>query len=179
MDYQPFSGTSDPAGGTDSELVGSASTAGFLNFGSTAGDGSDTGGNGGGSGGGIGGDDFDPAIHVGRDKRNADGSYRKRRGRRPSASSGSRKSSNNSASLDALTRTIFIAHLGIATATKTPELALEDKESETLAVAVSNVLEEFDIKPNPKAEAIIGLIIASGSIYGPRIYNIRARKKTE
>lgn len=138
-----------------------------------------------GNGGGSGGDDgrFDAAIHVSPDKRNADGSYTKKRGRKSgnnsSTTSRSSRKSDNSASLDSLTRVLSILHLGIAAATKAPEMALEDSESEALAKATANVMDQFDIKPDPKIEALIGLMMVAGSIYGPRVYLIKERKKEE
>ena len=130
------------------------------------------------------GERFNPDIHSGRDKLNADGSYRKKRGRKAGSGSGSSgnqnsRKTNNQASVESLTRVLAILHIGIATATKTPEMALEDKEAELLATATANVLNEFDIRPDPKIEAIIGLIMAAGSIYGPRVYLIAERKKHE
>lgn len=136
--------------------------------------GNDTGGNAADSG------EFDAAIHVGRDKRNADGSYTRKRGRRGGgASSPGSKKANYSASVDSLAMIIGIAHIGLASAFSTPELALEDAESKRMAEATGRVLQEFDIRPNPKAEAIIGLVICAGSIYGPRAYMINERKKRE
>lgn len=78
-----------------------------------------------------------------------------------------------------MARVLAIVHIGIAGATKTPELALEESEAEALANATANVLSEFDIRPDPKIEAVIGLVMVAGTIYGPRIYNIRERKKEE
>lgn len=138
-----------------------------------------------GSAGGSGGDDggFDPSIHVSPDKRNADGSYTKKRGRRSSggnsSNSGSKRKTDHSASIDSLTRVLSILHIGIAGATKSPEMILEDTEAESLAKATANVLEQFDIKPDPKIEAIVGLVMVSATIYGPRVYNIRERRKEE
>lgn len=123
---------------------------------------------------------FDPGIHSGT--RNSNGEWRKRRGRKPAGNSASRvsgKKAGNSASLDALTNTLIIVHAAISTATKTPELAIEETEAKSLAGAVSNVLEEFDIQPDPKVQAIVGLIIAAGSVYGPRMYLIRERQKAQ
>lgn len=74
---------------------------------------------------------------------------------------------------------IGFLHVGIAAATKTPELQLSDDESKLLATNVANVMDQFDIRPDPKTEAIVGLLIACGTIYGPRIYVIRARKMEE
>jgi hypothetical protein len=70
-------------------------------------------------------------------------------------------------------------HIGLAAATKTPELALEDSEAENLAKATATVLTEFDIRPDPKIEAVIGLVTAASLIYGPRVYLITERKKQE
>lgn len=133
----------------------------------------------------IGGSDggFNPAIHVGRDKRNADGSFTRKRGRKAGSGSGgagsSRKASNLADATATLSRTLLMLHLGISAATKTPEMALDQSEADLLAEATVNVLREFDIQPNPKAEAIIGLIVAAGTVYGPRYYLINARQKTE
>jgi hypothetical protein len=69
--------------------------------------------------------------------------------------------------------------VGIAAATKTPEMVLQDAEASNLAAATANVLEEFDIRPDPKIEAVIGLVTAASMIYGPRIYLITERKKRE
>jgi hypothetical protein len=70
-------------------------------------------------------------------------------------------------------------HLGISAATKTPEMVLEQSEADLLAEATVNVMREFDIKADPRAEAVIGLIVAAGTVYGPRVYNIKHRQKEE
>jgi hypothetical protein len=70
-------------------------------------------------------------------------------------------------------------HLGIASALKTPEIKLEDDESKALAQATARVLEEFDWTPDPKVQAVVGLIMTAGSVYGPKVYFIRERKKAE
>lgn len=48
-----------------------------------------------------------------------------------------------------------------------------------LAAASANVMEEFDLKPDPKTQAIIGLVIAAGTVYGPRVVMIQMRKASE
>lgn len=48
-----------------------------------------------------------------------------------------------------------------------------------LANATANVLEQFDLKPDPKIQAVIGLVMAAGTVYGPRVYMIQARKAQE
>lgn len=160
-----FADDTSPVTGTDASFLGN-------------------GGSDGSPGGSGGGDDFtyDPERHAGPDKRNADGSYRKKRGRKPggnSATTRSRSKADHQASLEGLTRILSIIHIGVATATKTPEMALEEEEAKTLAAATATVLQEFDIRPDPKVEAIVGLITAAGMIYGPRAYLISERKKEE
>lgn len=128
------------------------------------------------------GDDFDPSIHVSRDKRNADGSYTRKRGRRSgsgNSNSGSSPKKTNQASLEALQRMLAIVHVGLAAATKSPELELDTEDARALTLATSNVLEQFDIKPDPKVEAVVGLVITAGSIYGPKLYLIRERRMDE
>jgi hypothetical protein len=130
------------------------------------------------------GDGFDPAIHIGRDKRNADGSYRRKRERNANGgNSGSRNprksSAENKASVETLSRILAIVHTALAGVTKAPELELEEKEAESLAGATANVLSQFNIAPDPKIEAIVGLVTVAGMIYGPRVYLIRERLKAE
>lgn len=124
------------------------------------------------------GNEFDPAIHSGLDKRNADGTFRRKRGRKSgSGGPAQSKRGNNSTSVNSLASVLLVLHMGIASATKTPELALDESEANSLAQATANVLNEFDIQPNPKVEAIIALGIVAGSIYGPRAYVINERIK--
>lgn len=170
-------------GRSDNEFAGDggdadsgAANPGFLTFGGTR---SDTGTGGSDSGDGGSGD-FDPVIHIGRDKRNGDGSYRKKRGRKAGGNTSPRgKKADLSTSIDALTRILTVVHVGLAGVTRSPEWKLEQDEAESLAGATANVLSEFDIRPDPKIEAIIGLVTVSGVIYGPRIYLITERKKAE
>jgi hypothetical protein len=141
------------------------------------------GGTGGGTGGGNDGE-FDPAIHVGRDKRNRDGSYTLKRGRKAGSGTGNSNRSHKATgdlkgAIDTLSRSLLAVHMGIAAATKTPEMSLDKEESDLLANATVNVLEQFDIRPDPKTEAIFGLIVAAGTVYGPRAYSIQARRARE
>lgn len=165
-------GNATDSNGDGSEPIG----AGFL---------TDASGSNGNANGDDNGDGFDPRIHISRDKRNADGSFTRKRGRKAGSgtggsprSEGSRKA-NHTASVESLTRVLAVLHLGIAAATKAPEMALEDQEAEALATATSNVLKEFDIQPNPKVEALVALAMTAGSIYGPRVYLIAERRKKE
>jgi hypothetical protein len=54
-------------------------------------------------------------------------------------------------------------------------MVLTDNEASMLSAATVNVLEQFDIRPDPKIEAVVGLVVASTTIYVPRMYLIRAR----
>jgi len=67
----------------------------------------------------------------------------------------------------------------LASVTKIEELSLDQTEGKTLAVALANVLAEFDIQPDPKVQAIVGLVVAGASIYGPRMYLYNERIKAE
>lgn len=60
-----------------------------------------------------------------------------------------------------------------------PELELDKEESDLLANAGAQLLSEFDLKPDPKTEAIIGFIVACATVYGPRAAIIAMRKKKE
>lgn len=166
--YQPTFGRD---GGNEGEnsLAGSAISAPFL-----GGSGSDNGSIRDSSG-----TEFDGSIHVGPDKFNGDGTFRKRRGRKAGSGNSGSKKANLSASLDALSTTLMLVHVGLASATKTPELELEEKEADTLAQATARVLEEFDFTPSPKVQAVVGLIVACGSIYGPKAIQIKMRWDAE
>jgi hypothetical protein len=48
-----------------------------------------------------------------------------------------------------------------------------------LATATANVMEQYDLKPDPKTEALIGLIVAAGTVYVPRYVTIRLRHVQE
>jgi hypothetical protein len=58
-------------------------------------------------------------------------------------------------------------------------MAISEDEGKLLAEASVNVMREFDITPDPKAEAIIGLIVAAGTVYGPRYYLVKTRHAEE
>lgn len=127
---------------------------------------------------------FDPERHVGPDKRNANGSYTRKRGRKAGAGNTSRKakahnSSSLASSIDALTGMLVIAHTGLASVTKVHELAIDEGEGRSLAMSLANVLDQYDITPDPKVTAMVGLIFTAGTIYGPRVYLYRERIKQE
>lgn len=126
---------------------------------------------------------FDAERHISKDKLNADGTYRRKRKRR--GSGGVRPSNQRtskadlSASIEGLTKVLLVMHIGMAEMTKTPELVLTETEANTLATSTANVMDQFDITPDPKIQAVVGLLMTAGMIYGPRLYNIRERVKNE
>lgn len=62
----------------------------------------------------------------------------------------------------------------------TPELALAEEEAQRLANASAKVAAHYDgLKVAQKYIDISALIAAAGSIYGPRVIAIYARKKQE
>jgi hypothetical protein len=173
-------------------------TGGFeFSFGATSG--SDSGDNNGGSGsfdfgidpagsvgsaGGTGdGDDFtfDPERHVGPDKRNADGSYRRKRGRRAGSTNrqGPRKaSSKTSVNVNAVETALVGIHMVLATALNTPEIALEKDESKPLATAVAEVAKHYDFpEVAEKTLAWVSLAMVAGPMYMAKAMLVRERTK--
>lgn len=125
-------------------------------------------------------DEFDPAIHVGRDKRNSDGSYRRKRGRRAGSGSSNRANSKGKTSVNTVESALVGIHAMLSVALRTPELKLEDDESKPLAQAVKAVADLYDIPVISEAAiAWIGLITVGSQIYGPRMYMINERLKAE
>lgn len=111
---------------------------------------------------------------------NKSGSPRKKRGRKPgsfNASKGNREDLKNS--IDTLANMIGFAHIGIATISKCPEMALEENEAKAIAGATARVLEVFEIRPDPRIEAIVGFGATIGPIYASRYFMIRNRVKKE
>lgn len=78
-----------------------------------------------------------------------------------------------------LSQTLVMVHVGLASSTGAPEFMIEKAEGDLLAKATVNVLDQFDIKPDPKTQAIFGLIIAAGTVYGPRAIAFRIRTADE
>lgn len=58
-------------------------------------------------------------------------------------------------------------------------MAIDNDEGAMLAKASANVLAQFDITPDPKTQAIIGLVMAAGAVYAPRAIAIRMRLAAE
>jgi len=122
---------------------------------------------------------FDPERHVAPGKLNSDGTFRNKRGRRKGSGKSSKVHRDLEGSIEGLTKGLAIFHMVLASATKAPELILDDEEAKGLASATVNVLELYDIRPDPKVEAIVTLIAVSAATYAPRIAAIRMRKEQE
>lgn len=177
--YQPFgSGASGDESG-DSGIE--SANASFLNLGGGSNSGDDSGGNDRDSNGDL----WDGDIHTEKRTKNADGTWRKKRGRKASsASSGNRygrgsTQKSNKANIESLASILAIVHAGLASATKTPEIVLDGDDADALAKAATNVLVEFDVTPNPKVQAVVGLVMTCGAVYGPKAYLIKERLKEE
>ena len=74
----------------------------------------------------------------------------------------------------------MIFHMGIASATKFDDFAIEKNEADALSHSIANVMAQFDWAPDPRFTAIAGLVTTSATIYGPRLYLYREhlKKKT-
>jgi hypothetical protein len=113
----------------------------------------------------------------------ANGKPRRKRGRKSGGGNTGGSKSNgprNSKAVDGLetlSQTLLVLHMGIANLTKFPDFQIDKKESDALAAATANVMEQFDIQPDPKITAIIGLLSTATTIYGPRVYLYNKHKE--
>ena len=134
------------------------------------------GGNGGDSGQGGSGGNFDPAAPLGY---KADGTPRKRRGRKPGSAAGigGQKASRVPA-VDAIAGTLYSIH-GLLAAAVAPELMLSEDEANKLAKATAQVAEVSNWDIDPRALAWSNLTMTAIAIYGPRALHIYARVQYE
>lgn len=110
-------------------------------------------------------------------QRNKDGSPRKKRGRK--AGSGSNNQKKSKADISGLEKILFSAHLMAATAFKTPELILDEKEASMLAAAAQSVQDFYEVEASAEIMLWVNVIGVCGAIYGPRLIAAFARKKKE
>lgn len=140
-----------------------------------------SGGDSGGGSGGPGGDDrtFDPAIHVGVDKRNRDGTFRRKRV--SGGGSGQRRARGSTVqlSLGAVSSALLTIHGAAAAILATPELALSPQESEPLASAIIEVEKLYPTTVDPRIVAWGNLMMVAAMIYAPRLMAIRMRQNAE
>lgn len=128
--------------------------------------------------------DYDPAIHAGPDKFNADGTRTRKRGRKSGGgNSGTNSSPKKKAShtLDVTTTqaVLLSIHTAAAAVFKTPELVLADQEAEALAKALVEIERLYPAQIDPRVLAWINLVGTAGMIYGTRIFAIQARYASE
>jgi hypothetical protein len=128
------------------------------------------------------GERFDPNLHVHPDKRNRDGSFRRRKQSGGSRNKGKGKAANNSdleSVAHILAAGMVMFHGALANATKTPELVLSEEEATNLSKTGLDFLSHFDVAPDPKV--ISGVVFASQimAVYGSRYAAIRIRKAQE
>lgn len=146
---------------------------------------------GGANAGGAGRDDdgFDPAIHVARTSRNADGSYRRKRGvgAAPRQSGGGERARTGrpraaSSRLDitGVQAVLYSIHAGVAGVMQNPVWMIEEGEAAQLGKALIEVERQYPTRIDPRALAWINLLGVAGAIYGPRILaslaDIKARR---
>jgi hypothetical protein len=73
----------------------------------------------------------------------------------------------------------MVIHMGIAGATSTPELILEEGEAKMLSEPLARMAEDAGFVVDPKIANALALLGACGMVYGPRMVNIRNRRKEE
>lgn len=94
---------------------------------------------------------------------------RKKRGRKPGTGTGAKK---EKASLDitVVNHALFSLHLFAAHKLQSPEFALTQDESLTLAKSIAEVSKYYDISISPKAQAWGALLTTVFAIYAPKFY---------
>jgi hypothetical protein len=102
----------------------------------------------------------------------------KRRGRPPGSGATTQKAKGKT-DLTVLEDLLYSLHLMAGAICNTPELALDQKESKSLADAASRVAAHYNHNLDPVKLDWARLFIVAGGIYGTRIFAIRARHKTE
>ncbi len=119
---------------------------------------------------------------TGTDGNTGDGTGKRKRGRPAGTGTGGTKKADKSdlkTSVDSLSKILLVLHAGVAGISKTPELVIDNAESDLLAGATVNLLDQFDITPDPKTQAAIALVVAAGTVYGPRVVAIKMRAASE
>jgi hypothetical protein len=130
------------------------------------------------------GDDFtfDPERHIGLDRTNADGSYRRKRksggGTRSSPKASRKATSKTSVNVNAVETALKGIHIGLAALTSIPEIALDADESKPLAIAVAEVAKHYDIPDvADKTLAWFSLAMVAGPMYMAKAMLARERMR--
>jgi len=119
---------------------------------------------------------FDPAIHIGPDRINADGTFRRKR--KSGGKRGPRAASRSPISVSGIEAILLSVHAVAATSLRIPELDLDKSEAAHLAEAVAEVARHYPTTIDPRVMAWVNLTMVAGMVYGPRFYAIRARAKS-
>lgn len=87
------------------------------------------------------------------------------------------KVSFDDAAKNALAQQVYALHQIAALTTGIPELNIHAVEANSLAGAIANVCEEYDLALDGKTGALIQLAAACAAIYVPRYFTLQARVK--
>jgi hypothetical protein len=150
--------------------------------------------NGAGNSGDGSGDNLSDAGNYERDAagniiRNADGSPRKKRGRKSSGgggnsarsgNTGQRKAKGSAVSVTAIEQALTGIHVALAIMAKAPELALEPDESKPLAESLAELSKHFPMPDiSEKAIAIVAVCVVASKVYIPKAILIKQRMAAE
>jgi hypothetical protein len=121
---------------------------------------------------------FDPTTGT-TERGDSSSGTGKRRGRPPGTKNrvplGGTSKAEKESNISGLEGVLVTIHLAAAKMLDTPELQLTEAEAHSLAGAVQKVNEQYQTMLNPRALAWLQLAMVAGSIYGTRIYAVRAR----
>lgn len=118
-----------------------------------------------------------PVVEPGDIGAPTDASPRKPGRGRPPGTGKHQQAKKGEATQD-LTGVLLSLHMLASSLLKVEELELDEAEAKRLAGAVQRVNDEFGVPVlSPKQQALINLAMTGCSIYGPRIFTMRANAK--
>ena len=100
-----------------------------------------------------------------------------RRGRKPGSKNGGNVQTGKKEKLSArqLTGLLFLSHAGAAEALNVPEIALDEREAESLANAIVDVMQYYDFEASAKTVAWANLIGTAAAVYGLKFLSLRKK----
>jgi len=106
----------------------------------------------------------------------------KRRGRPPGSKTGSRTTRTAqkipvTLKLDKLADMLVKIHTGLAVVTKSPEMLIDKSEATDVVNSGTELLEFYDLNPDPKTVAWLNFLGTMGMVYGTRVMAISNRPK--
>lgn len=106
----------------------------------------------------------------------------KRRGRPPGSKTGSRTTKTAqkipvTLKLDKLADMLVKIHTGLAVVTKSPEMLIDKSEATDVVNSGTELLEFYDLNPDPKTVAWLNFLGTMGMVYGTRVMAISNRPK--